>query len=136
VVVGLDELNSETHTIIVVEGLFDKVSVDFALNLQSSDEVKCVAVNTKSISIDQQWLIKKYAPNIDQLIIWFDPDAHKDSLAHANKFYFDFNKVGILYDSENDPGSLSIQDIQSIFMSRLKTSVSFRTDVLNRRKLK
>ena len=47
---GFDQVTKYTDTVIVVEGLFDKISIDNYLRLHEEDDIKCVATFGKKIS--------------------------------------------------------------------------------------
>lgn len=71
---GYDELNFMTKTVIGVEGFFDKVAVDRALKLDSLDStIKCCATFGKSFSKYQ--VEKLMLKGVQNLILGYDPDA-------------------------------------------------------------
>lgn len=74
---GYDEIIAgETNTVILVEGIFDKISVDRFLGLWDGPEVKCVATFGKKISGVQ--INKLIAKQIRRVILLYDFDAVKD----------------------------------------------------------
>lgn len=73
---GYDEITNETATVILVEGVFDKISVDKFLHLWDSDEIKCVCTFGKKISTAQQ--NKLMRKGISNVILLYDFDAIKD----------------------------------------------------------
>lgn len=73
---GYDEITKNTITVILVEGIFDKIAVDKVLNLWNNEEIKCVATFGKKISEEQ---IKKLElKGISRVILLYDFDAVKD----------------------------------------------------------
>ena len=50
---GYDDITENTTTVILVEGIFDKIAVDKVLKLWESEEVKCVCTFGKKISAEQ-----------------------------------------------------------------------------------
>lgn len=73
---GYDEITKNTITVILVEGIFDKIAVDKVLNLWNQEEIKCVATFGKKISEEQ---IKKLElKGISRVILLYDFDAVKD----------------------------------------------------------
>lgn len=74
---GYDEIVAgKTSTVILVEGIFDKISVDRFLGLWDDVEVKCVATFGKKISANQ---IKKLVSKaVRRVILLYDFDAVKD----------------------------------------------------------
>lgn len=102
IVTGLDEIDFFTNTIIITEGLFDKVSIDNALNLTTRKDTKCIALNGKNISESQlQQLLCN--PNIKRLIFALDIDAidHIRSVAGRLLLYFDIVDVATLFDAKD-----------------------------------
>lgn len=74
---GYDEIVAGvTNTVILVEGIFDKISVDRFLNLWNSPEVKCVATFGKKISDAQ--INKLIVKEVRRVILLYDFDAVKD----------------------------------------------------------
>ena len=73
---GYDEITKNTITVILVEGIFDKIAVDKVLCLWNNEEIKCVATFGKKISEEQ---IKKLElKGISRVILLYDFDAVKD----------------------------------------------------------
>lgn len=74
---GYDEIIAGvTTTVILVEGIFDKISVDRFLGLWSAPEVKCVATFGKKISRVQ--INKLVSKAVRRVILLYDFDAVKD----------------------------------------------------------
>ena len=74
---GYDEIvTGVTTTVILVEGVFDKISVDRFLGLWTAPEVKCVATFGKKISDVQ--INKLIAKSVRRVILLYDFDAVKD----------------------------------------------------------
>ena len=74
---GYDEIIAgTTTTVILVEGIFDKISVDRFLGLWTAPEVKCVATFGKKISAVQ--IAKLVNKAVRRVILLYDFDAVKD----------------------------------------------------------
>lgn len=74
---GYDEIVAgKTTTVILVEGIFDKMSVDRFLGLWDSPEVKCVSTFGKKISDAQ--IAKLISKQVRRVILLYDFDAVKD----------------------------------------------------------
>lgn len=74
---GYDEIiQGVTTTVILVEGIFDKISVDRFLGLCTAPEVKCVATFGKKISNVQ--INKLVQKSVWRVILLYDFDAIKD----------------------------------------------------------
>lgn len=68
---GYDELSKSTTDLILVEGLFDKASVNTELRLHTQEEWKCCATFGNKITPHQMELIKRY-PNIKRIWLMHD----------------------------------------------------------------
>lgn len=73
---GYDEIVDGTITVILVEGIFDKIAVDKALNLWDDEEIKCVCTFGKKIS-DRQ-ITKLMLKGVTNVILLYDFDAIKE----------------------------------------------------------
>ena len=74
---GYDEIVSgETSTVVLVEGIFDKIAVDKTLGLWDSNDVKCVCTFGKKISAYQ--IEKLKSKNVHRVLLLYDFDAIKD----------------------------------------------------------
>lgn len=73
---GYDEITDNTSTVILVEGVFDKIAVDKVLHLWDGEEVKCVCTFGKKIS-DKQ-IKKLMLKRVTNVILLYDFDAVKE----------------------------------------------------------
>lgn len=74
---GYDEIISgETETVIIVEGIFDKISVDKKLELYHDNDIKCVCTFGKKISDIQ--ILKLLSKGIVNVILSWDYDALRE----------------------------------------------------------
>nr|DAP15225.1 MAG TPA: DNA directed DNA polymerase [Caudoviricetes sp.] len=73
---GYDEITDNTSTVILVEGVFDKIAVDKVLHLWDGEEVKCVCTFGKKIS-DKQ-IKKLMLKGVTNVILLYDFDAVKE----------------------------------------------------------
>lgn len=87
---GYDEIiEGKTETVIIVEGIFDKIAVDRKLGLWDDDSVKCVCTFGKKISDIQ--IRKLIAKNVTNVILSWDFDALKEIKSYGVELqrYFD-----------------------------------------------
>lgn len=110
---GWQELNDEVKTVILVEGLFDKVNVDIQLDLPNNKEVKCLFTFGDSISIDQINILKQY-PNIEDIYLLYD----YNTITQSKQYGLDIQsamrcrvKVGEIKKEGKDPGNMSSDEI-------------------------
>lgn len=74
---GFDEIvKNKTVTVILVEGIFDKIKVDKVLRLWDDDEVKCNCTFGKKISEYQ--ITKLKSKGVYNVVLLYDFDALKD----------------------------------------------------------
>lgn len=122
---GFDEINKDTHTIILVEGLMDKANVDRLMGLNTVNEVKCCFTFGNKVSEGQLKLIKEHK-GIKTIILMFDPDAIKQmqstsGILYKNKFEVliaDLEPFGV------DPGDLT-KNILNKVLKGLKNYLYF-----------
>lgn len=124
---GYEEIVFTTKWVILVEGIFDKTSVDKALNLDRIQEMKCCFTFGKDISEEQILKLKK--KNIHGVILIQDPDAVDHSKNLGFRLEKHFKKVLIGFSGEKDLGDSSESEILSI-MDNLKTPISFSNDIV------
>jgi len=119
---GLDEINDKTHTLILVEGLFDKANVDRLLRLDDIDDIKCCFTFGSSLSIDQINLIPS---TIKRVILMYDLgtiDSMKDA---GSKLLTMFEvDVALLSDENIDPGNMSFEYL-CYLLKNLKNFMQF-----------
>jgi hypothetical protein len=75
---GEREIVTDTDTLILVEGLFDKINVDNELGLLDSDYIKCCFTFGNKVSNEQIDIINKYE-NIKNVYLLYDEGTIKQS---------------------------------------------------------
>ena len=112
---GCNFIGPETETVILVEGLFDKVNVDYLINLGFNQEIACCFTFGKKISPGQLNQLRK--TNVKTVILMYDEDAlreSKETALHLSKF---FNvKVCRIKDKDVDPGNMTMQYLQRVLI--------------------
>jgi DNA primase len=109
---GLDEVLSKTKTLILTEGIFDKVSVTDALQLHDDSEMKCVATFGKKLSPFQLFLLQR--TSIENVIMLYDA---RDAVNDIKKTGYKLNKyfkVFAGYTDMKDPGESTISEIEKM----------------------
>lgn len=129
---GYDEIiTGQTHTVILVEGFFDKDNVDRLLELQYLNELKCVVTFGKKISRVQ--IAKLQRKKILNVIVLYDPDAVNSSKKYSLELERYFNvQVGFL--SHKDPGDLSLSELEDVMLN-LETPINFNVNKIQRHEL-
>jgi succinate dehydrogenase flavin-adding protein (antitoxin of CptAB toxin-antitoxin module)/predicted RNA-binding Zn-ribbon protein involved in translation (DUF1610 family) len=130
---GIDELSERTNTLIIVEGIFDKINVDRLMNLHCNFETKCIATYKATISHEQIYTIANKAPNIVQVVLLYDSDVIrliKESIATLQKHY----SVLVGYHATKDPGDMNEDDLTKVLQT-LEHPIEFKSFKLEASKL-
>lgn len=128
---GLDEVTDNTNTVILVEGMFDKIAVDRRLGLRDYEEVKCLCTFGKKISDEQIFKIKK--KNVSTIVLLYDFDAIKE----MKKFGIELSKTFktyITYTTAKDIDECAEEETREVF-ENLLDPVSFCYNVVGKIKL-
>jgi len=115
---GYDEICSDvTTTVIIVEGIFDKIAVDRFLDLKNQNEIKCVCTFGKKISDTQ--IKKLIVKKIRNVIMLYDFDAVKDT----KKFSLELSKlfnVMIVFTTKKDIDCCTKEEALEVFSNQYK----------------
>lgn len=128
---GYDEITGNTSTVILVEGVFDKIAVDKVLHLWDGEEVKCVCTFGKKIS-DKQ-IKKLMLKGVTNVILLYDFDAVKE----IKKYGLELEKyfvTSITYTSDKkDIDECSEDEALEVF-TQLKRPKEFNEGVIGKLK--
>jgi hypothetical protein len=112
---GLDEITPETHTVILVEGLFDKANIDRLLALNDSPMVKCCFTFGDDLSVQQVDLIP---PTVETVILMYDEGTVKQLKGAGEKLMNRFDvQVAMIEEKEVDPGNITAEKLSKLFLS-------------------
>lgn len=126
---GSNFIGDNTRTVIVVEGLFDKVNVDRLLDLIRNDLIAVVFTFGKSISKVQVGIIKRNL-GVENIILMYDEDAlqaSKDSALMLNKYFNVY--VARITDKGVDPGNMDIDYLNKV-LDNIQDPINFYTNNL------
>lgn len=118
---GFDKVNQSTTTVILVEGIIDKITLDNFLRLDLCNDIVCLATFGKKISTTQ--VLKILRAGIENVILVFDYDAIKQ----MKKFSLELDKffnVKVGYTFNKDINESSNEEIVQIF-ENLKNTRDF-----------
>lgn len=110
---GYNEITENTDTLIIVEGLFDKVNVDRELGLLYQEDVKCLFTFGDKISIDQVNLINKFE-NIKDIFIMYDENTINESKHSGLAILSNTDKsvrVCEIKQKDIDPGIMGVEQL-------------------------
>lgn len=122
IVGGFNDITQETDTVIITEGIFDKVSVDKELRLYDDKYVRCVFTFGNKISTHQINLLKE--TNIKNIILMYDKDALSQIREYSVELSKYFSTTVAEIKSNKDPGDMGQKEILES-LSNLRESYYF-----------
>lgn len=127
---GYDEINEKTKTVILVEGIFDKIAVDKFLKLHEIDEIKCVCTFGKKISEEQSKKLR--IKGVTNIVLLYDFDAIKDIKKYGLELenYF---ITSIVYTTKKDIDECNEEEAMKVF-SNLQKPREFNDNVIGKLK--
>lgn len=132
---GINDMTDRITSVILVEGLFDKVNVDNQLNLPNSDDMICLFTFGDSIKRGQIKILKKY-PNIKNIFLMYDYNTIINSKRYGLELNNELKSVDIFVCEidikDADPGILSKDSILDI-LNKSVNVIEFNKKKLNRR---
>ena len=121
---GYDEIIDKTDTVILVEGLFDRVGVNSKLGLDKQEEIKCCFTFGNKVS-DQQISLLRNRKNVKNLILLYDYGTIKQSKTYGMKLSKHFNTdVCLIKDSSVDPGDMPLKYLIEVLNNK-KDAMNF-----------
>ena len=127
---GVDEINENTTTIIIVEGITDKTNVDKLIyhNENYSTTHVCVCTFGKKLSQHQINLIPTYL----KVVVIYDFDAVKENKKYIAQLYNRHDEVAVGLLDSKDPGELTVVSFENL-MCNLHTDLSYVFGVVQAR---
>lgn len=128
-------IQDETETVVLVEGIFDAISLTRTLDLYNNTRVAVVATFGKKVSDTQIWKLQQ--KGVRNVILGFDPDAVptiKEVATKLNK-YFDCLIADIPF-ADKDFDDCDFWDVFDIFVDHLKTPRDYILNKVSVKKLK
>ena len=112
---GIDEITPNTHTVILVEGLFDKANLDRLMKLNEQDEIKCCFTFGSDLNIAQADLIPK---TVEKVILMYDAGTVSSIKDAGMRLLSMFEvKVALIQDENVDPGNISEEELSNLFLN-------------------
>jgi len=123
---GFDEITRSVTTLILVEGLFDKVNIDNLLNLEGSENIKCCFTFGNTVSEEQMNLIKE--TGVKNIILMYDYGTMKQSKSYSLRLSNHFNtSVCELKNEEIDPGDMDFEYLSQVMRDKVSALDYFRS---------
>lgn len=114
---GIVEVTQETDTVILVEGLFDKVNIDRNLGLHESDEIKCLFTFGDTIKEPQIEILRGFK-NLKNIYLLYDYGTIVNSKKYGMILLSELPDVNIkicdIQKKDKDPGDLNIFEINEV----------------------
>jgi Zn ribbon nucleic-acid-binding protein len=105
---GFDEITKNTHTVILVEGLFDKANIDRLMGLHLQEEIKCCFTFGDTLNDDQIDLLAEFKNTIELTILMYDYATISQMQEYSCKLHRLFEvKIAEITDEEIDPGNMT-----------------------------
>ena len=128
---GYDDIvQYKTYTVILVEGIFDKISVDKVLRLDDDESVKCVCTFGKKISTTQ--LEKLKTKGVRNVILLYDFDAIKEIKKYGLLLEQSF-VTNIVYTTKKDIDECTQEEALAVFENPQRPS-EFNVNVIGKLK--
>lgn len=127
---GYDEITERTTTVILVEGVFDKIACDKVLRLWDDEAVKCVCTFGKKISAEQ--VAKLKVKGVCRVILLYDFDAIRE----IKKFGIELEKdfiTNITFTTRKDIDECTEEEALAVF-EKLYSPRDFNVDVIGKLK--
>lgn len=127
---GYDDIKTSGATVILVEGVFDKIAVDRRLRLDDCDDVKCCATFGKKISDYQRAMLQK--KSVRAVVLLYDFDAIKE----IKKYAFELDKyfsTNIVFTTKKDIDECNEAETLEVF-ERLQRPRDFAWNVIGKLK--
>jgi 5S rRNA maturation endonuclease (ribonuclease M5) len=121
---GYDEIRSgKDKTVIIVEGITDKASIDRNLDLyDKGNTTKCCFTFGKNLSEKQvKLLIEK---SVENIILMYDPDAIEEIEKFSMNYLNKFKNIQCARLKDRDPGDMDREEIEEV-MSNLRSPIEF-----------
>lgn len=128
---GYDEiLLNETDTVILVEGVFDKIAVDKVLQLWEISQIKCVCTFGKKISHEQK--IKLVNKGVANIVLLYDFDAIKEIKKYGMELE-EYFSTSITYTNKKDIDECTHDEALEVFNHLMKPR-DFNVNVIGKLK--
>lgn len=127
---GYDDIQHPGVTVILVEGVFDKIAVDRRLRLDECDDVKCCATFGKKISDYQRAMLQRRG--VRSVVLLYDFDAIKE----IKKYAFELDKyfsTNIVFTTKKDIDECNEAETLEVF-ERLQRPRDFAWNVIGKLK--
>lgn len=127
---GFEEITDKTHTVVLVEGIFDKINTEHHLG---SEEVVVICTFKCDISDVQVYLLTT-KKSVDTIILLYDPDVINKIQVVATRLDKYYNVLVGLHTGPEDPGEMSEKDFIQV-LNTLQTPYEFISSRIHKKNL-
>lgn len=125
-----DIIEGETKTVIITEGVFDKISCDKKLRLYEDKTVRCVCTFGKKISETQ--INKLLRKKVENIILSYDYDALKEIKHYGIELTKFFNSVSVAVSTnKKDIDECTVEEVLEVFSNMTDIS-DFNLNIVGR----
>lgn len=129
---GIDAVTDNTHTVILVEGMFDCTNTDTVLRLRETEDVRCCFTFGNKIS-DSQINILKKKKGVERVILMYDYGTTKQSKSYGLKLSKHFETYVTLNENPDvDPGDMDLNFAINLLKNKMN-ALDFYFNILNER---
>lgn len=114
---GIDDVTDNTHTVFIVEGLFDKTNLSNMLGAENSEEVKVLFTFGNKISDDQINVLRQ--SNVEYVILMYDANTISQS-KHCAVMLSRWFEVDVcsINDENIDPGNINEEYLYKVLSTK------------------
>jgi hypothetical protein len=125
---GVEEIEEDTHTLVLVEGILDKENLDKLMKFDEQSEIKCCFTFGAKVSIYQ--IIKMKMFNIKHIVLFYEGDVIGIIQKYAFELEKEFEKVSIVLPPEGkDPGSINVEEAEGSLFNKYSPMHFYRKKV-------
>jgi hypothetical protein len=126
ILLGFDEITTETEEVWLVEGLFDKSNIDNLYNLYVLDKVKCCATFGSKVSRDQINLLKE--TGVKRIKLMYDAGTLEQNKKYGTELSKRFDVKICIFDNEDiDAGCATKQYVDDVISKEQDILKYYRT---------
>jgi hypothetical protein len=128
---GYNEITENTHTIIIVEGLFDKINIDKQLSLLDHEEIKGLFSFGDTLTPEQIDLINK-KENITTVYLLYDEGTISKSKQYGMKLMETKKDIRVceIQKKDLDPGEMNTNELLEAFEQSV-SPIAFNFDKID-----
>lgn len=126
-----DDITKNTHTVILVEGLFDAANIENLMRLHNGESIKCCYTFGNKISSEQIKLLREKG-SVKNTIFMYDPGTEKQVQQYSMTMSKYFNvQIVEIKDESVDPGDILAEYLAEI-LQNVQNNLYFYTKITSK----